>query len=113
MAQTNGTNGTNGVNGHHLDAHVSADEFSKQDFDYLVCGGGTAGLCVAARLTENPDIKVGVIEAGKLRLGDPMVDTPVMYLAMLGHPDYDWIYKTVPQVSRKEREINAQHYSGA
>lgn len=38
---------------------------------------GTAGLTVAARLTENPDITVGVIEAGKYRIGDPFVDIPV------------------------------------
>lgn len=31
---------------------------------------GTAGLVVAARLTENPDVTVGVLEAGKNRLGD-------------------------------------------
>lgn len=34
-------------------------------FDYIVIGGGTAGLVVAARLSENPDVSVCVIEAGK------------------------------------------------
>lgn len=34
-------------------------------FDYVVIGGGTAGLVVAARLSENPDISVCVLEAGK------------------------------------------------
>jgi choline dehydrogenase-like flavoprotein len=34
----------------------------------VIVGGGTAGLCVAARLTENPDVKVGVIEAGANRM---------------------------------------------
>jgi len=28
------------------------------------------------RLTENPDITVGVIEAGELQIGNPLVDTP-------------------------------------
>lgn len=28
---------------------ISVDEFVKKDFDYLVLGGGTAGLVVAAR----------------------------------------------------------------
>jgi choline dehydrogenase-like flavoprotein len=96
---TSGTNGTNGVNGHHLSAHISADDFTKQDFDYVICGGGTAGLTVAARLSEDPNVKVGIIEAGKLRLDDPLVDIPTMFLQMLGNPDYDWMYKTVPQVS--------------
>jgi choline dehydrogenase-like flavoprotein len=35
------------------------------NFDYVIIGGGTAGLVVAARLTENPDTTVCVIEAGK------------------------------------------------
>ena len=57
MAANGNSNGT-------ADALCSVSEFISQDYDYIVIGGGTAGLCVAARLTENPDIKVGVLEAG-------------------------------------------------
>lgn len=53
------------VNGHSSSALCSVQEFTEQKYDYVVVGGGTAGLCVAARLTENPDVKVGVIEAGQ------------------------------------------------
>jgi len=35
-----------------------------QSFDYVIVGGGTAGLVLANRLTENADINVAVIEAG-------------------------------------------------
>lgn len=98
MAATNGVNGAG-----HLPAHISAEEFSKQEFDYIICGGGTAGLCIAARLTENPDVTVGVIEAGKNKLGDMMVDVPALFIQMLGNPEYDWNYKTVPQVRSPER----------
>jgi choline dehydrogenase-like flavoprotein len=38
---------------------------SSQAFDYVIIGGGTAGLVVAARLSENPDVSVCVVEAGK------------------------------------------------
>lgn len=34
-------------------------------FEYLIVGGGTAGLVLAARLTEDPNTTVGVIEAGE------------------------------------------------
>ncbi|RMZ82627.1 hypothetical protein DV738_g1480, partial [Chaetothyriales sp. CBS 135597] len=33
-------------------------------FDYIVIGGGTAGLTIASRLAANPDLSVAVIEAG-------------------------------------------------
>lgn len=33
-------------------------------FDYIVVGGGTSGLAVAARLAEDPSVTVAVVEAG-------------------------------------------------
>ena len=33
-------------------------------FDYVIVGGGTAGLTLATRLAENPAVTVAVIEAG-------------------------------------------------
>lgn len=35
-------------------------------YDYVIIGGGTAGLTMASRLTENPGITVAVIESGSL-----------------------------------------------
>ena len=35
-------------------------------YDYVIIGGGTSGLTVANRLTENPNVKVLVIESGDL-----------------------------------------------
>lgn len=99
--QTNGhTNGhVNGNSHSHLPAITNASSFADHEFDYVICGGGTAGLVVAARLSENPDVKVGVIEAGGNKLDDPLVDTPAMFLQMFNKKEYDWIFKTKPQVS--------------
>ncbi|KAF4310717.1 putative aryl-alcohol dehydrogenase protein [Botryosphaeria dothidea] len=75
----------------------SAEEFLAQQYDYVIVGGGTAGLVVAARLSENPDVTVGVLEAGKCKLNDMLVDTPAFFQQMLGNPEYDWMLKTEPQ----------------
>jgi choline dehydrogenase-like flavoprotein len=98
-ATTNGTNGTNGINGHHKSALCSVDEFLEQSYDYLVIGGGTAGLCVAARLTENPNVTVGVLEGGENRLDDKNVLTPSLFPTLPGRPEYDWMMESIPQVS--------------
>ena len=79
-------------------AIVTADEFLEHEYDFIICGGGTAGLVLANRLTEDPNMTVGVIEAGLSRLDDPNIDIPAMCLGLVGNPEYDWIYKSVPQV---------------
>ena len=99
------TNGVNGAaNGVHLPALASSTEdFLSHNYDYVIVGGGTAGLVIAARLTENPDVTVGVLEAGKNRLGDPLIDCPAMFLQMFNNPDYDWQFMTVPQKHNKNK----------
>jgi choline dehydrogenase-like flavoprotein len=76
----------------------SPEDFLQHKYDFVIVGGGTAGLVVAARLTEDPNITVGVLEAGKCQLGNPLVDTPAAYLNMLNDEDYDWAFMTEPQV---------------
>jgi hypothetical protein len=72
--------------------------FLSEAYDFIIIGGGTAGLAVAARLTEDPSIVVGVLEVGKSRLDDPLVDTPATFPHLLGDPEYDHCFKSVPQV---------------
>lgn len=66
--------------------------------DYVIVGGGTAGLVLAARLSEDPTIQVAVIEAGKSRLGDENVESPAGMHHLLHNPEYDWVYESTPQV---------------
>lgn len=73
------------------------EEFLQSSFDFVIVGGGTAGCVLAARLTENPDVSVGVIEAGAPRLGDPTVESLAGMSAMLHRPEYDWSFTSTPQ----------------
>ena len=77
----------------------SAQEFVAQEFDYVVVGGGTAGLVVAARLSEDERVRVGVLEAGGyVPPGEePRIDLIVNYGLVFGDPKYDWNLKSVPQ----------------
>lgn len=70
-------------------------------YDYIVVGGGTSGLVVASRLTEDPNVSVLVIEAGGDKTSDPFVNTPGFMGALYGKEEYDWNFSSVPQVSFK------------
>ncbi|KAK0560794.1 hypothetical protein OC861_006131 [Tilletia horrida] len=65
-----------------------------QSWDYVIVGGGLAGLTVANRLTENPNIKVLVIEAG----ADTRQDFRIVTLDSYGkvfaanNTDINWRY---------------------
>lgn len=82
----------------NLPALSSLDDFLKHQYDFIIIGGGTAGLVMAARLTEIPNIFVGVLEAGAANIGDPMIMMPAMYVKTIGDPKYDWNHKSVHQV---------------
>ncbi|KAL2403043.1 Dehydrogenase citC [Exophiala dermatitidis] len=94
MSVPNGVNGqTNGTSS----ALCSVDELISRKYDYVVVGGGTAGLVVAARLTEDPNISVAVLEAGQNRMDDKNVSTPALYPTLIGRKEYDWCMTSIPQ----------------
>jgi len=75
---------------------LSAEDFAKKPFDFVIIGGGTAGLAVAARLSEHVGLTVGVLEAGSTAAGDGTVEFPGLAGQALGG-DLDWKFETVPQ----------------
>ena len=65
-------------------------------FDYVVVGGGTAGAVVAARLSEDPDTRVCLIEAGPSDVGMDDVLLLRRWLSLLEGP-IDLAYPTTLQ----------------
>ncbi|OAA35407.1 Glucose-methanol-choline oxidoreductase [Metarhizium rileyi] len=74
----------------------SAESFLTHSYDYIVIGGGTAGLALASRLAEDGSLTVGVLEAGGIAHGEEDVDIPAFYGRSLGGR-LDWAFETEPQ----------------
>ncbi len=98
--------------------------FTAESFDFVVVGGGTAGLAVASRyvslplrlatfecesirrLSEDPNISVGVLEAGPDLSDDPNVASAGWWLVTAYSPSYAWGFETVPQLHAEQKKIN-------
>jgi choline dehydrogenase-like flavoprotein len=78
-------------------------------YDFIIVGGGTSGLVVASRLTEDPSIRVLVLEAGENHADDPRVNTPGLWPALLG-TEMDWGYLSEPQVNFPSPTLTLHFY---
>lgn len=71
------------------------DVATTSEADFVVVGAGSAGCVVAARLSERPDLRVAVIEAGGSDLS-LWVRMPIGYGGAFYHPKLNWRYYTEP-----------------
>ncbi|MCX5579410.1 GMC family oxidoreductase [Kaistia terrae] len=72
-------------------------------YDYVIVGGGSAGCVMASRLSENPDVRVLLLEAGG-RDTNPYIHMPVGFAKMTTGP-LTWGLVTAPQKHAGNREI--------
>ena len=79
--------------------YFTSTEDLSSSYDFVVAGGGQAGVVVASRLTEDPRISVLLLEAGQSNLGNPLVLTPPLAKKLHQNDKHDWYYQTENQVS--------------
>lgn len=73
-------------------------------YDYIIIGAGSAGCMLAKRLTENPNKRVLLIEAGK-NDNYIWIHIPVGYLYCIDNPRADWRFKTAAEKGLNGRSL--------
>ena len=71
---------------------------------HIVIGAGAAGCAVAARLSEDPDKQVLLLEAGG-RDWNPLIHMPAGFTKLTG-PSVNWGFETVPQPELNGRRMH-------
>ncbi|GAB6027934.1 hypothetical protein CHUAL_002145 [Chamberlinius hualienensis] len=78
-----------------------------EKFDFIVVGGGSAGSVIASRLSENPNVKVLLLEAGDCQ---PFASEIPATCPQLLHSPYDWNFKSISQKNSFLAYSNNQTY---
>ncbi|KAI1094481.1 putative GMC oxidoreductase [Rostrohypoxylon terebratum] len=83
---------------------ASAAKVGCESFDYIIAGAGTCGLVLANRLSEDPNVRVAVIEPGGDVRNNINVTDVTRFLRAFGTP-IDWQYTMTPQPGANNRTL--------
>ncbi|MDE2167768.1 MAG: GMC family oxidoreductase N-terminal domain-containing protein, partial [Alphaproteobacteria bacterium] len=73
-------------------------------FDYVIVGGGSAGCVLANRLSEDSDVSVLLLEAGR-RDSYFWIHVPIGYVYTFDNPRTDWRFRTAPEPGLNGRAL--------
>jgi choline dehydrogenase/4-pyridoxate dehydrogenase len=73
-------------------------------YTHVIVGAGSAGCTLAGRLTEDPDARVLLLEAGGWDR-DPLIRIPLAWPYMFLHRRHDWGYDTEPEPGMGGRPV--------
>jgi len=75
-----------------------------ENFDFVIIGGGTAACVLANRLTENPMVRILMLEAGP-KPTSMWIKMPLAMGKLFTHPTLNWGFYTEPEARLNNRTI--------